>query len=220
MLLLERIEQSRRLRVLQQAQRKGTYETLLSDVLLRTLLVEQLNLSNHAIQITRTPFGKPMLAGYPGVHFNLSHTRKWVVCGLHSEPVGVDVERIKSGRVGAAELLCGVEELERLHLLRDWEQDLYLCRLWSLKESYVKALGLGLRKIPLKSIRIHAQSSSMDSLTYGTMYFHTRRIDPDHILSYCSPHPMGKPAALIYRDSYAMMQQFAACSSPLGPKSE
>lgn len=40
-------------------------------------------------------YGKPEFDGYPDVQFNISHTRQAVLIGLHNEPIGVDIERIR-----------------------------------------------------------------------------------------------------------------------------
>ena len=38
--------------------------------------------------------GKPQLAGYPDVHFSLSHCREAVACVVSAQPVGIDIETI------------------------------------------------------------------------------------------------------------------------------
>lgn len=40
-------------------------------------------------------YGKPEFEGYPDVQFNISHTRGAVLVGLHNDPLGVDIERIR-----------------------------------------------------------------------------------------------------------------------------
>ena len=40
-------------------------------------------------------YGKPEFEGYPDVQFNISHTRKAALIGLHNEPIGVDIEKIR-----------------------------------------------------------------------------------------------------------------------------
>ena len=42
-----------------------------------------------------TRYGKPEFEDYPNVQFNISHTRKAVLVGLHDEPLGVDIEKIR-----------------------------------------------------------------------------------------------------------------------------
>lgn len=40
-------------------------------------------------------YGKPEFDGYPEVQFNISHTRGAVLVGVHDEPIGVDIEKIR-----------------------------------------------------------------------------------------------------------------------------
>ena len=40
-------------------------------------------------------YGKPEFDGYPDVQFNISHTRRAVLVGLHNEPLGVDIEKLR-----------------------------------------------------------------------------------------------------------------------------
>ena len=40
-------------------------------------------------------YGKPEFEGYPNVQFNLSHTRRAVLVGIHDEPLGVDIEKLR-----------------------------------------------------------------------------------------------------------------------------
>lgn len=40
-------------------------------------------------------YGKPEFDGYPEVQFNLSHTRHAALVGLHDEPLGVDIEKLR-----------------------------------------------------------------------------------------------------------------------------
>jgi len=40
-------------------------------------------------------YGKPEFEGYPEIQFNISHTRRAVLVGLHNEPIGVDIEKLR-----------------------------------------------------------------------------------------------------------------------------
>ena len=40
-------------------------------------------------------YGKPMFIDCPEIHFNISHTRGAVLVGIHDQPLGVDIERIR-----------------------------------------------------------------------------------------------------------------------------
>ena len=101
---------------------------------------------------SKTELGKPYLEEHPDIHFSLSHSGNWAVCAVSCDPVGVDVE-LPRCTLDIGKRFFRPEELEGLdalpHLLcRD-----QLNRLWTAKESFVKALGGGLT-IALNSFSI------------------------------------------------------------------
>lgn len=99
-------------------------------------------------EIARHPNGRPYLRGLDGVEVSISHTGPIVVAGISRlGAIGVDVEST-TRRVHCPEMadrLCSVREQEELDALPPEAREAYLIRLWTLKEAYSKALGLGLR---------------------------------------------------------------------------
>ena len=93
------------------------------------------------------PNGKPRLTGRTSLHFNLSHAGAWVLCALHDRPVGIDVEEERA-LVLPADLVMDPEELRRCAALPAPADRACFFRLWTLKESLLKALGTGLRVDP------------------------------------------------------------------------
>lgn len=90
--------------------------------------------------------GKPKVSGTPGSHFNISHCDGLAACAVSpTVEIGVDVECLErpvplelAGRyfaVAECALLSGMPEAQR---------PLGFFRLWTLKEAYIKATGLGL----------------------------------------------------------------------------
>ncbi|MEA1652629.1 4'-phosphopantetheinyl transferase superfamily protein [Nitrospirillum sp. BR 11164] len=96
-----------------------------------------------------TPQGKPGLVGAPvGLDFNLSHTDGLVACAVTLDAgtrIGVDVER-GDRRIGAevATAMFAPEELAWLDARPAGRGGPDLVTFWTLKEAYIKALGLGL----------------------------------------------------------------------------
>jgi len=91
-------------------------------------------------------YGKPALPG-DGPQFNLSHAAGLVVCALADRvELGVDVER--QDRCVNWEALArrwlAMEEWDWLARQPASERSAAFLRLWTLKEAYVKARGLGL----------------------------------------------------------------------------
>ena len=97
--------------------------------------------------------GKPYLPGLPDVHFSLSHSGTRVLCALSDAELGCDVEGTCRCDPALARRFFHPDETAWLLSLPPREQDGAFLRLWTLKESYVKAVGLGL-SLPLDAFRI------------------------------------------------------------------
>ena len=111
-------------------------------------------------------FGKPELAFPSELRFNLSHTRGLVAAAtLVGAEVGVDVEAIGTRDVAEElrERVLSPRESQALDALAHDRQAERFFSIWSLKESYIKARGLGLR-LPLKEISFAFNRLSRASL--------------------------------------------------------
>ena len=97
--------------------------------------------------------GKPYLPDRPGVHFSLSHSGDYVLCALGDSELGCDVETPRKVELSLTSRFFHPEEAARLFSLPGEEQETAFLRLWTLKESYVKARGLGLA-LPLNAFCI------------------------------------------------------------------
>lgn len=97
--------------------------------------------------VAHNRWGKPCLSGRPGIHFNLSHCKGLAACIIGSSPVGIDAEYVRAYNPLAARRACTGEEIHGIETATDPDRQFF--RLWSLKECFVKALGMGLA-FPLK----------------------------------------------------------------------
>lgn len=114
------------------------------------LLLQQA-LARHGVppeaqRFTSNPWGKPLLAEAEHLQFSLSHSGNWVVCAVADHPVGVDLEY---PRCSAAIARRYFHPLEAIH----GDNPDSLCRIWTAKEAFVKALGVGLT-LPLDSFLV------------------------------------------------------------------
>lgn len=88
--------------------------------------------------------GKPCLKGEPGIFFNISHTEGMAVCAICDRPVGIDIQIRKPCSKGLIRRMCSPEEYSLICKKEKAEAEKALIRLWTLKESFVKADGRGL----------------------------------------------------------------------------
>jgi len=87
-------------------------------------------------------YGKPFLAEYPNVYFNISHCRYGCVVTVADCPVGVDIQDIRPFSWEVAGKVCCKKELELLGKSSNKSRE--FTRIWAMKESYAKMTGQGL----------------------------------------------------------------------------
>ena len=126
---------------------------LFAHSLLRVVLSQYLDCAPTELEFQKNYYGKPALV-YPessGLEFNISHTSGLAVCAVaRGGIVGVDVER--SGRnvdeLALAHRYFSPSEYDLLESAPTTYREQIFFRLWTLKEAYIKARGIGL-SIPL-----------------------------------------------------------------------
>ena len=127
-----------------------------THIFLRKLLSTYAPLSPDEWCFNTNPYGKPFInnPGYEWLHFNLSHTHGLITCAVSSAAaVGVDVERHKA--LQDFEALCRYAFSSReaddiLSISDSAQRERRFFTYWTLKEAYIKALGLGF-SLPLQS---------------------------------------------------------------------
>lgn len=90
--------------------------------------------------------GKPYLDGVKDLYFNMSHSGELAVCAIAPCEVGCDVEKIRDRRQAVARRFFTPKEYEAILSQEDEKarQRLFF-RFWTLKESFLKVTGEGLR---------------------------------------------------------------------------
>ncbi len=102
-------------------------------------------------EIRVDPNGKPRVAG-DKVHFNLSHSGRYVACAISDVPVGIDIEA-EGENLDLLATVTMPEERDAFSCVPEGEREALFCRMWTAKESYMKAVGLGM-SIPPESFRV------------------------------------------------------------------
>ncbi|NLN64429.1 MAG: 4'-phosphopantetheinyl transferase superfamily protein [Clostridiaceae bacterium] len=154
--LIKTVSMEKRRRIYRFRMHEDAQRTLLGDILARYLVCKQHNVKNCELVFGTNAYGKPYLLNDTRIQFNISHSGKWVVCSLHHLPVGVDIEQIKPVDISIAERFFSKSEVQSLMNKCISEREAYFYELWTLKESYIKAVGKGL-SIPLNSFAINIE---------------------------------------------------------------
>lgn len=114
---------------------------------LRNLLAQMLNQSPEKLSIKKAEHGKPYLADYPELAFNLSHSadRLMIAVGWNCQ-LGVDMEICKQriNLSGLANKCFAEEELAYWTQLPETQKNQVFYRFWTRKEAFVKATGHGI----------------------------------------------------------------------------
>jgi 4'-phosphopantetheinyl transferase len=98
--------------------------------------------------------GKPGLDGDRGLSFNLSHSDDLMLVAIcNGHDVGVDVERLRPfpEMAGVASEFLTRAELDRLSSVDEAERLVTVYRMWTRREAWLKARGVGL-SVPLESL--------------------------------------------------------------------
>lgn len=179
--LLHSISLKKQKRILMYVKQEDAYKALIADMLIRTIICSKYsNIKNHELTFNYNMHGKPSVENiyFP---FNVSHSGDWVVCAVHRLPIGVDIEKIQPIDLSIAEHFFTKKEYEYLFQMKNHEQQLnYFYRIWTIKESYVKAIGKGL-SVPLNSFKI-----SEDGAQVANWFIKQYMIDELYCLSVCA----------------------------------
>lgn len=96
------------------------------------------------------PYGKPALRESTAPRFSLSHSGDRALCALSDAEIGCDLEKLRRPALPIVERRFHPREAAWLFSLPEREQARAFFRLWTLKESYLKATGRGL-SLPLSA---------------------------------------------------------------------
>jgi 4'-phosphopantetheinyl transferase len=125
---------------------RGKESYIASRWLLRTCLAHYTGTTAAAIEFARTDKGKPFLQN-SDIHFSLSHSGHWALLAVSQTPlIGVDIEANRRARdlPSIAENYFHPKEIALLGSIPTDKQADYFYRLWTLKEAFFKAIGIGI----------------------------------------------------------------------------
>lgn len=110
--------------------------------------------------------GKPSLAGYPNIHYNVTHSDGITACISVDKECGIDAERVRDFRPNVIKRAFSESEKALIENAPDEKKNLLFFRLWTLKEAYVKALGIGV-SYPLNTTEFSFDGSEIHTNIKG-----------------------------------------------------
>lgn len=118
---------------------------------LRHLLARRTGITEDALRIKTSAFGKPYLLDQPGCAFNLSHSGAVALIGFADDgEIGVDVEVLRStpDLDSLVRLHFSAGEREAMEATSRESRDMAFLLGWTRKEACLKAIGVGLNVAP------------------------------------------------------------------------
>lgn len=147
-------------------------------------------------EIKKGKVGKPYLASYPHIHFNISHCRGLVVCAFSPAPLGIDAEAVRAFPSSLLKKALSEKEQAFINTLPADSPDYnrLFFRFWTLKESLAKCTALGITdslfQVDFQFLNFPALSEISSS--QKGFYFYHRDMDREIVLSICSKEPIKK----------------------------
>lgn len=141
---------------------KGRHEYLITRALVRTTLSRYAPVAPHAWCFETNAYGRPEIVAPQGIlplRFNLSHTDGLIVCLVTLDrECGIDVEDTEREgmTVEIADQFFSRTEAQTLRALPPPKQRGRFFEYWTLKESYIKARGMGV-SLPLDQFSFHLE---------------------------------------------------------------
>ena len=144
---------------------KHRHQYLITRALVKTTISRYTGIKPDCLKFSKNGYGRPELipkGDIPPIRFNLSHTDGLIVCSIVlKEDIGVDVEDIARQGISIqlADRFFSKREIMDLNNLPEEKRKDRFFDYWTLKESYIKARGMGL-SIPLEQFTFHIQENT------------------------------------------------------------
>lgn len=153
------------------------HQYLITRMLVRYVMSLYSDIAAEDFIFAKNDYGKPFVKNQNiRIDYNLSHTKKMIVLAVTVDAdIGVDVEYLdrKTDCLKLAKSMFSKSEYTQLCELPSEKKKEHFFDIWTLKESYIKARGMGL-SIPLGDI-----SYSLDDTGITVFFESSREDDPD-----------------------------------------
>ncbi len=147
--------------------------------------------------ISYNEYGKPYLKN-SGVFFNISHCIGLAVCGIDNCEIGVDVENIREFPERVLKRSFSQREAEAV--ISSESPDETFFRVWTLKESFVKAVGIGI-SYPLNTAEFLFEGSAIKAIGCDGFSFVQFVVNDAFICSVCLKKQVKNEFKKIYSDN-------------------
>ena len=122
---------------------------LIAALISRYAVIKETGLKNDELVFDKNDYGKPFLSNITNenTYFNLSHSGNYVVCLIDKNECGVDVEKQHERYIDIASSSFHEEDVKEINKCVNKEEKIKMFfKIWTIKEAYLKKLGVGLSK--------------------------------------------------------------------------
>lgn len=154
-----------------------------AHALLSFALKKEYNIEHYTLR--KGKHGKPFIESDKNIKINLSHCNGLAVCAVGKNTVGTDCERIRNVRDGV--IRRAFTESEALEIKHSSNPSLTFTRLWTLKEAFVKAIGIGV-SYPMKNSAFSLSENNIRTNITGA-FFRQWVIEDKYVISLCAAKP-------------------------------
>lgn len=161
--------------------------SLAAELLLKKALSDE-NILCSDLHYEYGEYGKPFLKGLPEFHFSISHSGSYAVTAVSDSNIGCDIERIRPMNLSVARRFFHPDEYAHIRSVSAQEQTDLFFRYWTLKESFLKVTGKGLR-LPMNAFRIDLSGSDIQltqSIDQKNYHFHEPVLCEGYRFALCS----------------------------------
>lgn len=109
--------------------------------LLRMAIENKYSIPQNQVVILKDGKGKPYIDGREDIFVSLSHSKGAVMCAVSDKTIGIDVEQCKLRHKSVESRVFTESEISLINNAKDENKAFFT--LWTLKESYLKAIGTG-----------------------------------------------------------------------------
>lgn len=139
--------------------------------------LEMYGLKERSIEYKFGEWGKPSFKYHPNIHFSLSHSGDYAICSIGDRAIGNDIELVKQGHLKVADRFFAGEELAWMRKEPDDEEITQrMFRIWTMKESFLKATGKGI-SLPLDAFAVVMDEENHKirvKQTFNAKYYHMK----------------------------------------------
>jgi len=190
-ILLQFLPAAGKARVRDRLSNTSKLHTVAGELLARYSVGQYIGNPRQDIHLIFGDKGKPHIGNLQNVHYNISHSGHYVVCAVAPYEIGIDVERVRKVNLRIAERFFSESEISDLTARDEEERMHYFITLWTIKESYLKAIGRGLTQ-HLNSFTIinngvsYLLTGNEEAEGYG---IETHELSAEYLMAVCAPLP-------------------------------